>query len=130
MSCEAHSPLPSTALGRLSQLGHMAASYKSTAMREIFHLCSSAQKVHPQTRAQFKTWTAAAREQITLKIFLEGNLTAHRFMNLLCQNSEECLPVGTEQKAHNLYKHPAVQTAMSPAFQTYNCGLPSHERAA
>lgn len=39
--------------------GHMATGYRSSARREIFHLCSSAQKVQPQARAHFKTSTAA-----------------------------------------------------------------------
>lgn len=130
MSCAAQTPLPSSALGRLSRLGHTARGYKSRARRGIFHLFSSAQKVHPQTRAHFKRSTAVAREQSNnhTKELPQGKFdgasplepSRTKFLGMFAR---------TEQKAHSLYKHPAVQTAISPAFQTYNCGLQCHGSA-
>lgn len=129
MSCEAQTPLASSALGRSFQLRHMARDYKSRARRGIFHLFSSAQKIHPQTRAHFKRSTAVAREQSHdhtegLPQGISDGTSPHepsrtKFLGIFAR---------TEQKAHSLDNHPAVQTEVSPAFQTHHCAAGAQAR--
>lgn len=125
MSCESHTPHPVSALGQLSRLSHMATGHKSRARGEIFHLCSSAHKQeliskHWQQRQENNHTEGPPQGKF------DWSITSWTFHT---KKPLGMFASGTEQKAHNLCKHPVVQTAMSPAFQTYNCGLPCHGSA-
>lgn len=98
MSCEAHTPLPSTALGWLSRLGHMATSYKSKSYEGNFPSLLICPESPSANKGSFQNMDSSGKRTITLKIFLGGNLMEHPLMNVPCQNSQEYLPAGPNRK--------------------------------